>query len=304
MSQLKKVHQVIPLSQDMRKIDADEAEKMLAEWYYPFQRILGLSNIDRLGNEMIKKRFRQGTQIFIAYLFSTGQRFILNGNHCLTAVVKTKLPQTFSIVEQTIYSMEEAAAIYATFDDMKKRELRDVIRAHGNPIPEKTSAIVGAAIKVAATDFYQTYVHRNPIPKEDIAQSIMGEYQKAIEKYLSILNPLTGSQRRLFKLASVASVAITTLKHQETRAMPFWADFAADDGLTSGMPAKALLTYMRNNEYQGGSNERKDYCSASALAWNKFYDGRELFQVKAGFLQRFYIAGTPVDIKRGKKKAV
>ena len=238
-------------------------------------------------------RFRPGTQIFFAVL-PDGREWVLNGHHTLTALARGAPPQRLCIFRKPVASEEEAAVIYSTFDDMKKRTVGDTIRAHGNPVPEGYASATGAAIRTIMVDFFQQgTAGRALITKEDVVDSMMNEFGDAVQAYVGIVSNIKGETRKFLKSASMASVAIYTLRYQPERALSFWTSFAKDDGLVYGQPEKALLTYLRNLRATGDG--RKEMCSASAIAWNKTYKGLSVDHIKATALKNFCIFGTPLE---------
>jgi hypothetical protein len=271
-------------------VSADEATVWLREKNYPFQRKIIKSNVIRLQREMEIGRFRSGTQIFIAVL-PDGREWILNGYHTLTAIAEGGFTQRLSVFHKPIADEGEAAIIYSTFDDMKKRTIRDVIRAHGSPVPEKISSIVGGAMRVIMLDFYHKSTER--FQKEGLMEVMTGEFWDGVHIYSEILESTKGEARRFLGLSAVGAVAIYTLKYQREKAYEFWVSVVRDDGLTQGQPEKALLTYLRN--LKGVNDSRKSVCYATALAWNKFYKGISVEHLRAGSLTYFRIAGTPLE---------
>ena len=282
-----------PGESEDRDVRPEDALVWLKEKSYPFQRNITESNVIRLHREMKIGRFRPGTQIFFAIL-PDGREWVLNGHHTLTALARGAPPQRLCIFRKPISSEEEAAVIYSTFDDMKKRTVGDTIRAHGNPVPAMHASSAGAAIRTIMCDFFQGgHASRALITKEDVVESMTSEFSEGIQAYVGLLSNIKGETRKFLKSASVAAVAVYTLRYQPERALAFWTSFAKDDGLVYGRPEKALLSYLRNLRATGDG--RKETCSACVLAWNKAYKGMTADHVKASSFKNFYIFGTPLE---------
>ena len=263
---------------------------------YPFQRKISPTNVNKLAQEMTIGRFRPGTQVCICVL-PDGREYIVNSNHTLEAIAKCGIPQLMDILRISVGTMKEVATIYSTFDDGKRRGIKDVIRAHGNPIPEAYSGVIGAGIRVIMLSFFQKLKGAMlAIPKEDIVQVILSEYRDAAEVFMRASS--AGGPRdaiRYLKTGPVTGVALATMRYQPEKALDFWKSLAQDNGLTLGMPQKALINYLRNAQTLGGFNERREVCNAAALAWNAYYRGREITQLKAASFTNFHILGTTYE---------
>ena len=282
------------LGTKLMEMTPDTATLWRKDKHYPFQRKISPTNVDKLALEMTIGRFTPGTQIYICIL-PDGTEYIVNGNHTLEAIAKCGIPQIVDVLRVSVENRKEIATIYSTFDDGKKRGIKDVIRAHGNPIPEKFSGAIGAAVRVIMLDFFQGRGMKLTIPKSDIVQVIMSEYRDAAEVFMGVATHGPRDSLRSLKSGPVSAVALATMRYQPEKAAAFWKTFVQDNGLTQGMPQKTLLTYLRNASTLGGFDQRREACNAVALAWNAYYRGREITQLKAASFTNFHILGTTFE---------
>ena len=101
--------------------------------------------------------------------------------------------------------------------------------------------------------------------------------------------------KRLVSSQAVA-VALVTIKHQREKAEAFWTGLAKDDGLRRNDPRKALLIDFGNREW---GRKSSDGCVSTSLAWNAYFSGRALSQIKIVNGAGVRILGTPFDGRRG-----
>jgi hypothetical protein len=82
-------------------------------------------------------------------------------------------------------------------------------------------------------------------------------------------------------------------RYQPSLAAEFWYATAHDEGLVTGQPEKALLSWLRNSVAAGGQSAQREHCRATALAWNAAFKGREIQYVKPNQMAAFCLLGTP-----------
>lgn len=93
---------------------------------FPHQRPLRSYHVTYLRHLMKAGHFRQGTEIHVANV--SGARYVVNGQHTLSAVIYEQCSVWLSVVEYTC-TMEEAHRLYQTFDRNLQRSLTDLYRA-------------------------------------------------------------------------------------------------------------------------------------------------------------------------------
>ena len=297
---------VAKLQEDMPKmwhefvtVTPDMAVIWLKEMRFKGQRAFYNSHLLNLIQAMKENRFYEGSQIFVAVL-PDGTMKILNGYHRLRAVVESKLEQVFSIVYKCVINLKEAGDLYGAFDNHKKRTACDVARGKDIQIPSKNIISIGAAIRAIISSFYQTGSQRMPVDLNVITDMMSEEYADSIAAYLEITITADKAKNgvcRWVRSGSVVAIMLTTLKYESSkiRAIEFWTRFAKDDGLTSGMPEKALLNYLRSDRDTRGSDERRRLCTAAACAWNAFWNERTISHLKPEAVKNFCILGTPFE---------
>lgn len=268
-------------------ITPEDARKLRDTCQFEWQRKISERNIERLSNEMKRGTFIPGTPIILA-VFPNGDRALLNGNHTLEAVVDSGVTIPLTFIDIRCIDLKEAGAIYATLDIQKARTWEDTLKGSGNsefPLGGKAVSAIGLVLQ----NFRYDPKNIEVITSRTYRLDQLDDYRVASEV---IQGAIAGTpNRRLVLRAAILAVALGTAKYQPSKATEFWGEIARDDGLVTGMPQKALLRYMQNHRPNGADNNL--HMVAAALAWNAFFDGRDLETCKPGSVIEFHLTATP-----------
>lgn len=258
------------------------------------QRNIAPANVDRLATEMAGGNFTRGTQIFVCVL-PNGRELIVNGNHTLEAVVKCGKPQLLTITRAAVADENEAGRIYAVFDIQKVRTWGDSLRATGLGEDIPNAKYVLAALGAIENNFSQTTQYSASARSRLHRIGKMEDYKAAAELWAAATRGAPSESVRAIRRGAVMAVALETFRYQPSLAYDFWSRCAHDDGLASGMPEKALISWLRNNRgFGGGSTLTRLHARAAALAWNAAFRGEKRLLIKPNSMGEFCILGTPV----------
>lgn len=257
--------------------------------HFDRQRNINERNVARLAAEMAAGRFTPGTQIYICVL-PDGSELIVNGNHTLEAVDRAGVPQILTITRKAVPNADAAGRIYAVFDIQKLRTWRDSLRAAGtgNDIPNAGQVL--SAIGIIERGFAQfSFGAESRIDRIEK----MEEYRVAAQLMADATAGAPKHNLGLIRRAAIMAVALETFRYQPSLASEFWGRIAHDDGLTSKMPEKALLHWLRNSRAAGGALSQREHCRAAALAWNAAFRGEQRHYLRPNSMVSFFILGTP-----------
>lgn len=288
MEQPRKIRQTT--SQTMMVTPA-QARMLRDSAHFSRQRNLSPANIERLAAEMRRGTFTPGTQIYICVL-PDGQQLIVNGNHTLEAIHASNLAQMLTLTWHPVADENAAGRIYAVFDIQKVRSWMDSLRATGADEDLPMARHVLSAIGVIDSLF----AHR-PVAVASRLDRInrLEEYKEPAELFAMIADGAPRQSAMLIRRAAVMAVALETLRYQPSLAAEFWERAVQDNGLTAGMPEKALLSWLRNTRGAGGMTAQREHCRAAALAWNAAYRNERRDYVKPNSMASFFLLGTPWD---------
>jgi hypothetical protein len=117
---------VIGHSNMQGNVSPAKAEEWLTLNAFPNQRPLKVKHRDFLANEIFAGRFIQGTQIH--FVVFGKKKFLVNGQHTLSAILKTGITVLLAVLTTTVDSMEEVVKIYLGHDP--KGTGRSTLTAH------------------------------------------------------------------------------------------------------------------------------------------------------------------------------
>lgn len=192
-------------------------------------------------------------------------------------------------------------SLYYAFDtNLRPRGSRDILKASefgtlhgitGDLANSLYMAVPFIASRFAVAPKDKNYLATNQV---DRRLEIAGEYAKAAAKFGACLEGLPAHRKPKFKSGAVTAVAAITFRYQGVTAWEFWSGVAQNEGLKRGDPRLALCTDLMLRKVRGGSF---DTFAPSIIAWNAFFNERQLQQIK--LLDAFtpIIDGTPFDGK-------
>jgi hypothetical protein len=291
------------ITSTVRLIGPQEAAQMLDTMKYEYQRNIDRSHVAALVNEMIADRFIKGTTIRIAYL--DGEAHIIDGQHRLSAVVSSKKPQIFTVIEETAPDADHIAWAYGNIDTGRVRSASDLYRPMGlhaqldltsrqiNALSAAVDIIFGGMIRV-------TKVKRSSKSEK---MRLMELYAPFMKEYNAIVShaPSTIAIRRAYVVAvGVLSLRFSTSSPNGASTSLFWRGVATDDRLESKDPRKVvhkhlMLTTMRGDAF--GTRVSSAYGARYiATCYNAYMKGES--RVMAKVLDEtapFKMTGIPSD---------
>ena len=286
-------------SSDQMAVNPEMAREWLNENDFSRQRNLRPQHRDNLVREILEGRFIQGTQVHFAQY--RGGKILVNGQHTLSAIEKSGRPVTLSVLVSTTESMDEVAELYSRHDNHLSRSLMDAIKArdlHNRiGLTLRQAGKVAGAIRFIRNDFGRL---KGNIPRQDVLVEIEG-WEEEGNAFFETIAGAPNMDVSLFSKASVLSLGLTTLRHQEEKARKFWRQVAFDDGTKRGDPRKTLREFLlltrekRGPVIRGENVVTPAYIARSvATAWNAFFSNKALTRIHVYDPDReILIKGTP-----------
>lgn len=272
-------------------IGVDDATLLRKTCHFPLQRQISDLNVRRLGFEMEKGRFVQGTPVFFCVL-PEGTQYVVNGNHTLEAVAYSGKPQALTFIFLMVADFAEAAAVYASFDVHKARTWNDALRATGRDVEMPNAGRVAAAVKIIMSDFKYSPGNIEAYSSRASRFELMDDYKETACLLFDAISGAPKTNSRIITRASVLAVALETVLYQPRAGVEFWSAVARDDGLSANDPRKALLRWLMNNKAAQGA-ATYTMTRACAHAWNTWRKGQSLQIVRPSTSGKFILDGTP-----------
>jgi hypothetical protein len=239
------------LSSKLLTIDGEQARQFRLACRYPGQRKISAGNVARLSLAMQRGTFVQGTSIHFCAL-PDGKTYLINGNHCMEAVVSCGIPQVFNVVVIPVADMAAVADIYMNFDTHKQRTWQDAVRAQGLDQDIPMAEAVTAALGLVMQGFRYNSTNVDANTDRGKRFLLVRQYEAYAAQMHAAISGTPNLNRRLCLRRAVLGVALETFRYQGPTAADFWGGLAKDDGLAARDPRKTLLRYLLANRAHGG----------------------------------------------------
>lgn len=274
-------------------LDGAQAASWLARYHYERQRPEYPSAVRLYAGMMRRNEWRISTIMLCTYdgtppqtAADTGEgpaleagTFIINGRNRLTAVIESGTRQGFLIEHHHVSRPVDVHDLYMTQDRGRSRTPGDVYRAMA--LDEELGLSLHHLRMIGEAESYIQNGFNLRAQNQSIDPYRRAMFVRAwVNEGRAWIACLKGSRSAFINLLSaspVTAVALVILRHQPERAAHFLTDFAHDDGLTQGMPAKALHDWVIENRVRGMPNHH--YARHVAGAWNAFYEDRPLERI-------------------------
>jgi hypothetical protein len=282
-----KIH-ISRLSTDVQMVTPQMAKLLRQTCHFERQRPISDNNVARLSSEMAHGWFTPGTPIFVGVMPNRSM-VILNGNHTLEAVAAGSFPVPLTFIYYQVADIEEAGTIYATFDTHAKRSWLAVLQGVGRTENMPFAKHAMAALPIIMTDFFASDPGSKLVHSRNARIEEFDLYSTAASSAWEAVSDKVTTNRRMLIRAPVFAVAMVTFRSQPSMAEEFWSGAAADDGLATDDPRKALLRYLQADD--SGTNKFSTV-QAVSMAWNHFFKRSKVKIISPGKTNVFSIAGT------------
>lgn len=266
------------------------------------QRPLRPNHVTFLRHLLRSGHWRQGAEIHLARLGD--RRYLINGQHTLTAIAYEQQPTWLQIIEMTVPSYEEVGHLYESFDRPLQRSWADIYQA--NPdlytlnFSTKQLQIVSGAMPVLARGFegMQSYSYPEILVLRDpgVRFAFMQSWELEATNAFAGLKGAPHLVNALAR-AAVFAVILVTYRYQPDVAHRFWPAVARDSGLVEGQPERLLVHFLSTTPSRRFAPY--EYARQFLNAWNAAYEQRPLSRLMPQATHSpVRIAGTPFEGKR------
>lgn len=243
------------------------------------QRKLNDATVQHLMEMMRRGTFTTNT---IKFALLGDRRVMINGQHTLTAIVRSGKAVVLPVEDFTVSDEEDIATLYYHEDIGRRRTFADSIRAVSGSerfnLTHTQIKQVGAALKWIRSGFGVSRKDYNLCTQDDLLEW-MPNWSWECRRLYQAITPCEGDARNMIIQQAVMSVALITFRYQPDLAFEFWRQVAQDDGLRNGDPRKAIHRFLRTTKRSTMTQQRVDPRKISrrcANAWNAFVEGRDM----------------------------
>lgn len=284
------------VSEGRQTIGPELAERILAETNYSRQREVKPYRLHR--HITCINRDQWDPDCSIRFKVLDGKLILVDGQHRLTALVKTGAAKTFIVVYSDAASEDEIHTVYSRIDVDGNRSIADVLAAAdptaGRDISFETRRNGYWAMEDLANDFphKKLKVGENDLVTKEDRVVCMTFWLNELEQFDQIVRAGQSSLRKRLRTPGVVAVALATLKHQPMLAPRFWGSVADNKLLRPGDPEQALVNFLLTAKLNDGHRVSE---RGAVQAWNAWFGNRRLAAIKKDPRNErpIVIAGTP-----------
>lgn len=229
-----------------------------------------------------------------------GKPILLNGYHRMNAQVKSGRSIKWTVVCHPCATYEEVRELYYKFDTNTRirsgaQILAAVDFADNFGLTKQMAEALFRSVPVIANNFSSMHKDKDRLTAKvmDRRLDFARNYSAAAEKYWASLDGCQPSFKRKFLSAGVCAVGLVTFRYQPIVAQEFWSNVALNDGLRRGDPRQTLHNFFLARSVGNGSQVVT--AIAPSLAWNAFFEGRDLQIIKIYERPNIYISGTAFE---------
>lgn len=227
-----------------------------------------------------------------------GKLHLVNGQHRTAAIASTNTATKTKAEIIDTADMADVRRLYAMFDEpgssRSDGEMLDGIGAADS---------LGLTRKVTQALFRAVSLLRNdlePMGPADLSVDArerdsrlqeMPEWADVAKTFSTFVYGADSDIASKLLTQGVMASALFTLRHQPRLAKDFWGGLAANDGLRRNDPRARLLADFRNRDTNNGNIRQR--VQRVAVAWNAYYDKRDLTIIKCHEGGKIVFKGTP-----------
>lgn len=273
----------------------DQASEWLQAYAFDGQRPLRKAHVSYLANELQHGRLDLD-QVVLCEV--NGHAYLTDGQHRLKASSEAGLPLNVNLLRRKCANLAEVQEDYRRRDRGLTRSAADCYQASSAVTDlglTKAQINTVAAYFRPMSDGFRVGTGRPVcIRSTDVRIEFIKDWSVEARAFFGAVEAADKLTRAPLQRAGVMSVALVTLRYQPEAARTFWSAVAHDDGLTKGMPEKAVIQFL-----MGTSAQDYDVCIYArylAAGWNAKFDERELHQLRCSSVTTpIIIRGTPYD---------
>lgn len=304
------IRAVRPWENDVREgrmaISPQLAENILRDANYDGQRKIEARDVAVYAEMMRRGLWELSDPISFARL--NGNLTLVNGQHRLHAIIAYGREVEFRIAINHCSSPEEVRSLYYRFDTVMRRRTSSQIL---NAIDLANEHGVGRGIAAATYGAVGTIANGFVVPSNYTINSETAAKLRIVDLRVEACEPwwpaakkieeaMKGAQAdlkpRILRSGTFA-VALMTMRYQEAKAVEFWRGTARNDGLKRNDPRHVFVRDLMTRDASSGVHGQG--IISAALAWNAWFEGRQLSIIKVPQNAVLRIVGTPITGRKG-----
>lgn len=286
-------------------ITPELAEKILSDANYDRQRSVDHRDVGVYA-EMMRRGLWDLTDP-ISFARFNSNLILVNGQHRCHAVVAYGRPVEFRVAINECATLAELKALFYRFDTVMRRRtdhqvLSAIDLAAEHSVSKSIATATYRAIGIIANGFStpSNYTVKSEAAAKlkivDLRVEACTPWWPAAQQLEEAMKRALPELRPRILRATTFSVALITMRYQQARAVEFWRGVAENDGLKRTDVRHLFVRDLLGRDVSTGVVDQG--ILTASIAWNAWYEGRQLKIIKVAEGMGVRIAGTPVGGRR------
>lgn len=264
-------------------IDVETAKTILTERNYENQRRLKSASIKQYVSDMKAGEWGEISIIRFGCSVENSRWRLTDGQHRLTAVISSGLPQTFKIEFDTFETEGDLKIAYGQMDRGAMRTDVDAMRVYGKTqVGEGDYSRFVAAIKHIDYGFNASKISRFPVTK---LRKLFVEWESSMIELSNLRADISVSKEvnEATRRSSTMAVFLYLIRYanDKNQAYEFIKAIYQDSGLISNDPRKHAVEVLKGFYIQSSSKNRNNSIDGRQIScfliacWNLFSQGKK-----------------------------
>lgn len=230
----------------------------------------------------------------------TGQRFIVNGNHTLRAIVKSGARLHLTFEETPCETIQDVRLAYSRYDRGLVRSRKDAMRSlnavDGTGLPLSHVGYLASAVAFMMDDYrLGQNARRSKGMGDDELYSELAAWAAEFQVLREIVGGTKTWESRIIRRRGVLSVALVTIRANKSKAIDFWTGVVSGVDIPRHSPILKVRDYLMetgiigNSSRPGAMVHPDEMARTVAYCWDKFVTGTPVKQMK--------VPGGPVVVR-------
>lgn len=275
----------VSASSKVMAVTPDLARHWLSTCNYKNNRPINKETVSVYAEAIKNGEFLDGTQITFGLLGEAA--VLLDGQHRLSAIVKSNIPLLMTFTLCHAESETELSAMYSKFDRQRKRNSGDTYKAFGidgqTGLSAKQITKADHAIRVILAEFKFSGRRNFGYTQDRLIMEKIIYYKDVIKTYYDLMNGSGDKMRNAMERSTTFSIALVTIDGRPGQdTVDFWARLADGDMLQKTDPRFWLRESMLTTRNNGGINvndsmtllSSPSLCKMVAMGWNMYIQGK------------------------------
>jgi len=243
-----------------------------------------------LARQMERNNFGNNV-IDVAHCLETFQKFIVNGNHTLRAIVQSGVSLHLSFEQTSCETLDDVRRVYSQYDRGLSRSRTDALRSLNATdklnVPLSHVGYLASAVAFILDDYPSAGARSRTrmIGDAELFEEVCA-WSEEYQLIRDVIGGVKSWESRIIRRRGVCSVALVTARATPEKSRIFWDGVVSGVNIPSGSPMLKLRDYLMVAGVAGGGGTSKQTVTSDDLArtvaycWSKYITGRSILRLQ------------------------